>query len=161
MEELQSQQWQWCCILPVSVVLFLLDASYKEFVIADGAVWLPSLLLEDSLAELPQTEGAHKVLGVKLAIQSRDAAARDGLTTATAESALPGVKVQRAEGSTIQLHETAVSERLQTVLHKRAEAKLKECDIGKDRREKEGYRDRKVQGWSYHLCYSQVFFFKP
>ena len=74
------------------------------------------MLLEDALAELPQTEGAHKVLGVKLAIEGGDAAARDGLAAAAAQGALPGVEVQRAEGSALQLHEAAVSERLQAVL---------------------------------------------
>ncbi|KAG7230824.1 hypothetical protein INR49_019638 [Caranx melampygus] len=51
------------------------------------------LTTENALAELPQTEGAHKVLRVELAIKSRDAAARDGLTTAAAQSALPGVEM--------------------------------------------------------------------
>lgn len=55
------------------------------------------------------------MLRVKLAIESRDAAARDGLTTATTEGALPRVEVNGAEGSTIQLHETAISEGLQAV----------------------------------------------
>lgn len=106
--------------------------SHKEFVKAKWAVWLPFLLLEDALAELPQTEGTHKVLGVKLAIESRDAAARDGLTTATAQSALPGVEVQWAEGSTIHLHEAAISEGLQTVLDIRTEEKHMESEVGKD-----------------------------
>lgn len=100
--------------------------SHKEFVKASRAVWLPFLLLEDALAELPQTEGTHKVLGVKLATESRDAAARDGLATATTQSALPGVEVQWAEGSTIQLLEAAISEGLQTVLGIRAEEKHRE-----------------------------------
>ncbi len=78
------------------IALFLCYAPYvshKEFIKARHAVWLPFLLLEDALAELPQTEGTHKVLGVKLAIESRHAAARDGLTAATAQGALPGVEV--------------------------------------------------------------------
>lgn len=78
-----------------------IPVSYKEFIKAGRAVRLPLLLLEDALAELPQTKGTHKVLGVKLAIESRDAAACDGLATASAESALPGMEVLRAEGSTI------------------------------------------------------------
>lgn len=115
----EFQQRQGCDIWLVSFALFLRPAtniSHKQFVKARPAVWLPSLLLEDALAELPQTEGAHKVLGVKLAIESRDAAARDGLAAAATQSALPGVEVQWAEGSTVHLHETAVSERLHTVL---------------------------------------------
>lgn len=55
---------------------------------------------------------------MKLAIESGDAAARDGLTAAATQSALPGVKVPRAEGSTIQFHETAIREGLQAVLDK-------------------------------------------
>lgn len=80
----------------VSVALFLCYVPYvshKEFDKATRAVWLPILLLEEALAELPQTEGTHKVLGVKLAIESRDAAARDGITAATTQRALPGVEV--------------------------------------------------------------------
>lgn len=61
------------------------------------------------------------MLGVKLAIHSRDAAADDGLSAATAQSALPGVKVKRAEGTTIELHETSISEGLQAVLRRRRE----------------------------------------
>lgn len=89
--------------------------SQKEFVKAGCAVRLPALLLEDALAELPQTESTHKVLGMKLAIKSRDAAASDGLTAASAQSSLPGVKMPSTQGSTIELHETAIGERLQAV----------------------------------------------
>lgn len=96
-------------------------SSHKEFVEASQAVWLPLLLLEDALAELPQTEGAHKVLWVELALQSGDAAARDGLPAAPAQRALSGVEVLRAEGAAAQLHEAAVSEGLQTVLGARVE----------------------------------------
>lgn len=72
------------------------------------------------------------MLRVELAIESRDAAARDGLTAAAAQSALPGVKMHRAEGSTIQLHETAISEGLQTVLDiKTEEEECGEYDVGK------------------------------
>lgn len=42
--------------------------SHKELPKAGGAVRLSFLLPEDALAELPQAEGAHKMLGVKLAI---------------------------------------------------------------------------------------------
>lgn len=90
------------------------------------------------MAELPQTEGTHKVLRVKLAIESRDAAARDGLTTATTEGALPRVEVNGAEGSTIQLHETAISEGLQAVLDIRTEQKHRKSDMGKGGREEGG-----------------------
>lgn len=72
------------------------------------------------------------MLGVKLATESRDAATHDGLTTATAQSALPGVKVLRAEGSTIQLHEAAISERLQTVLVIREGEKHRESHVTKE-----------------------------
>lgn len=113
-------------------VCYVLHVSHKEFVKASWAVWLSFLLLKNTLAELPQTEGAHKVLGVKLAIKSRDAAAHDGLTAATTQSALPGVEVQWAEGSTIQLHETAIGEGLQTVLDIRTEEKERGCG-GKER----------------------------
>ena len=116
---IESQQGQGGNIWLVSLALFIRPApnvSHEQFVKARPAVWLPSLLLEDALAELPQTEGAHKVLGVKLAIESGDAAACDGLAAAATQSALPGVEVQWAEGSTVHLHETAVSERLHTVL---------------------------------------------
>lgn len=59
------------------------------------------------------------MLGVKFSIKSRDATACDWLATASTQSALPRVEVQRAEGSAIQLHETAVSEGLQAVLSER------------------------------------------
>lgn len=42
-------------------------ALHKELIIANEAVWLLLLFLKDALAELPQTEGTHKVLRVKLA----------------------------------------------------------------------------------------------
>lgn len=106
-------------------------ASHKEFVKAGQAVWLPFLLLEDALPELPKTEGAHKVLGVKLAAESRDAAACDGFATAATQSALPGVEVDWAEGSTVQLHEAAISEGLQTVLRVRAKKTHSESREGK------------------------------
>lgn len=95
-----------------------MQISDKEFVKARWAVWFPFLLLEDALAELPQTKGTHKVLGVKLAIHRGDAAADDGLSAATAHSALPGVKVKRAEGTTIERHENSISEGLQAVLRR-------------------------------------------
>lgn len=116
---------------------FVLEASDKEFIKASRAVRLSFLLLEDALAELPQTEGTHKVLGVKLAIKSGDAAARDWLATAAAQGALPGVEVQRAEGSTVQLHEAAVDEGLQTVLYVKTEEEDREKVGGKVRREDE------------------------
>lgn len=72
------------------------------------------------------------MLGVKLAAESRDAAARDGFATATTQSALPGVKVDRAEGSTVQLHEAAISEGLQTVLRVRAKKTHSESHEGKN-----------------------------
>ena len=80
----------------VSAALFVccvLHVSHKEFIKAGRAVRLPALLLEDSLAELSQTEGTHEVLRVKLAIESRDAASRDGFAAAAAQSAPPGVEV--------------------------------------------------------------------
>lgn len=77
----------------ISFVCHALCVSHKEFVETSCAVWLPFLLLEDAMVELPQTEGTHKVLGVKLAIECRDAAACDGLATATTQSALPRVEV--------------------------------------------------------------------
>lgn len=88
----------------------------KEFIEACGAVRFPTLLLEDALAQLPQTEGAHKVLRVKLVIESRDAAACDGLAAAAAQSALSGMEVHGAQRSAVQLHEAAVGEGLETVL---------------------------------------------
>lgn len=106
-------------------VLFAKIVSQKEFVEANWTVRLPSLLLEDALAELPQTESTHKVLGMKLALESRDAAAYDGLATAAAQGALPGVKVQSTEGLTIQLHEAAISEGLQAVLERKAKEESK------------------------------------
>ena len=95
--------------------------SHKDLVVAGRAVGFPHLLLEDTLAQLPLTEDAHKVLRVKLAIQGRDAAAHDGLVAAAAQGALPAVEVQRAQGATVQLHEAAAAERLQTVLGSEAE----------------------------------------
>lgn len=89
---------------------------HKEFLEANQAVRLPALLLDDALVELPQTEGAHKVLRVKLAAQGRDAAARDGLAAASTQGALAGVVVERAEQSAVQLHEAAVSEGLPALL---------------------------------------------
>lgn len=80
-----------CCISSVKYPTYLL---HKEFVIAWQTIRLPFLLLEDALAELLLTEVAHKVLGVKLAAESRDAATCDGLGAATTQSALPGVEVQ-------------------------------------------------------------------
>lgn len=74
------------------------------------------LLLDDALVELPQTQGAHKVLRVKLAAQGRDAAARDGLAAASAQGAPHRVVVERAEQSAVQLHEAAVSEGLPALL---------------------------------------------
>ena len=56
------------------------------------------------------------MLRVKLAVEGGDAAACDGVTAAKTQSALPGVIVPRTEGPTIQLHETAAGEGLQTVL---------------------------------------------
>lgn len=56
------------------------------------------------------------MLRVKFAAERRDAASCDGLTAAAAQSALPGMEVEGAEWSSIQLHEAAISERLQTVL---------------------------------------------
>lgn len=57
---------------------------------------------------------------MKLALESRDAAAGDGLTAAAAQGALPRVKVQSAEGTTVQLHEAAVGKWLQAVLERKA-----------------------------------------
>lgn len=90
--------------------------AHKELLEANQAVRLPALLLDDALVELPQTEGAHKVLGVKLAAQGRHAAARDGRAAAPAQAALDGVVVERAEQSAVQLHEAAVREGLPTLL---------------------------------------------
>lgn len=59
------------------------------------------------------------MLRVKLAIESGDAAACDWLTAASTKRALPRVEVERAKGSTVQLHETAVSEGPQAVLGQR------------------------------------------
>lgn len=98
---------------------FLLHSSqlsHKKLVKASQTVGLPILLLEHALVDLSQAEGTNKVLGVKFAAKRRDAASRDGLTTAAAQSALPGVEVQGAERSSIKLHEAAISEWLQTVL---------------------------------------------
>lgn len=83
------------------------------------------MLLEDALADLLQAEGAHKVFGVKLAAERRDAATHDGLTAAAAQSALSGVEVKGAERLSIQLHEAAIDERLQTVLGLKKKKKKK------------------------------------
>lgn len=56
------------------------------------------------------------MLRVELALHSRDAAPRDGLSTAPTQCTLSGVEVQRAQGTTIQLQETTIVEGLQTVL---------------------------------------------
>lgn len=72
------------------------------------------------------------MFGVELATESRGAATRDGLTTAATQSALPGVEVLQAEGSTIQLHKAAISKRLQTVLGIRAEEKQRESHLRKE-----------------------------
>lgn len=98
---------------------FLLHSSqlsHKKLVKASQTVGLPILLLEHALVDLSQAEGTNKVLGVKFAAKRRDAASRDGLATAAAQSALPGVEVEGAERSSIQLHEAAISEWFQTVL---------------------------------------------
>lgn len=113
-------------------MLSLAWASHKEFVEANQAVRLPLLLLDDALAELPQTEGAHKVLGVKLAAESRDAAARDGPATASTQGALLGVVVERAERSAVQLHEAAISEGLQTLLGESRGEEHRESYVGED-----------------------------
>lgn len=89
---------------------------HKELLEANQAVRLPAALLDDALVELPQTEGAHKMLRVKLAAQGRDAAARDGLAAGSTQGALAGVVVERAEQSAVQLHEAAVSEGLPALL---------------------------------------------
>lgn len=80
------------------------------------AVRLPGLLLEHSLRELTQTESAHEMLGVEPATHGRDAAAGDGGATRGTQRPLPGVVVLRAQGTTVQLQETAIGEGLQTVL---------------------------------------------
>lgn len=85
----------------ITHMLHAVYISQKKFVKAGCAVRLPFLLLEDALAELPQTESTHKVLGMKLAIKSRDATAGDGLTTSTTQSSLSGVKMQSTEGPPI------------------------------------------------------------
>lgn len=56
------------------------------------------------------------MLGVKLAAQGRHAAARDGHAAASAQAALDGVVVERAEQSAVQLHEAAVREGLPALL---------------------------------------------
>lgn len=96
------------CVL----LLCSLQLSHKQFVKAGQTVGLPLLLLEDALVELSQAEGACKMLGVKFASERRDAASRDRLTASAAQSALPGMEVEGAERSSIQLHEAALSERL-------------------------------------------------
>lgn len=97
-------------------LLHSLQPSHKQSVKASQAVGFPLLLLEDALADLSQAEGTHKVLRVKFAAERWDTASRDGLTAAAAQSALPGVEVEGAERSSIQLHETAISKGLQTIL---------------------------------------------
>lgn len=93
--------------------------AHKELLEAGRAVGLPALLLDHALVELPQTQGAHKVLGVKLAAQGRHAAAHDGRAAAPAQGALDGVVVQRAEQPAVQLHEAAVREGLPALLGRR------------------------------------------
>ena len=73
------------------------------------------MLGEASLAEWMQAEAAGEVLGVVLAPQGGDAAAGDGLLAAPAQHPLPGVEVQRTEGTSLQLHEAASGEGLQAV----------------------------------------------
>lgn len=84
-------------------------------------VRLPCLLLKHSLTQLPKAERTHKVFRVKLAVQSRDAATRDGLSAGPTQSALSGVIVKGTEGPTVQLQETTVCKRLQAVLERDAE----------------------------------------
>lgn len=56
------------------------------------------------------------MLGVKLEAQGRHAAARDGHAAASAQGALDGVVVERAEQSAVQLHVAAVGEGLPALL---------------------------------------------
>lgn len=83
---------------------------------ANFTVWLAVLLLEHTLAELAEAEGADKMLGVELVTQSSNAASSDRGSTATAERPLPLMKVQGAQGPSVHLKETPVFEGLQAVL---------------------------------------------
>lgn len=58
------------CICFIIFELNAISVSYKELVKARCTVGLPTLLLEDAVMELPQTEGANKVLRMKSAIKS-------------------------------------------------------------------------------------------
>lgn len=88
----------------------------EQFPMANLAVWLPVLLLEHTLAQLAEAEGADKVLWVELVTQSGDTASGDGGSTAAAEHPLPLMEVQGAQGPPTHLKETPVFERLQAVL---------------------------------------------
>lgn len=75
-------------------------------------VWLLVLLLEGSLVELLEAEGAEKVLWVELSEHGRDAPARDGLVAAGAEGTAHGVVVGLAVGEAFVLEEVAADKRL-------------------------------------------------
>ena len=80
------------------------------------AVRLVVLLLESSLVELLQAEGAYKVFRVELLEHGCDAAAGDWLVTAGAQRAAPGVVVRLAVGQAVVVEEAPRPEHAVTFL---------------------------------------------
>ncbi len=108
-------------------------------------VRLPCLLLKHSLTQLPKAERTHKVFRVKLAVQSSDAATRDGLSAGPTQSALSGVIVQGTEGPTVQLLEATICKRLQAVLRE-----MQKEGIGNTEWRRMFWSDR-LGRWRIHL----------
>lgn len=73
---------------------------------------LLALLLERSLVQLLEAEGANEVLRVELSEHGRDATARDGFVASGAQWSSEGVEVCLAVRPALVLEEVAVGERI-------------------------------------------------
>lgn len=83
------------------------ELLWKELIEADLTVGLVVLLSEDAFRQLSQAESAHEVFRMKLMPHGTDAAASDGLPTATTEGPSALMVMEFAERMAIQFKEGA------------------------------------------------------
>lgn len=79
-------------------------------------VWFIVLLLECTLVQLLQAEGAHEMLRMEFLKHGRDAASGDGLRAAGAQRSPLCVIMRLAVGQTLMVEERSPVERFSAIL---------------------------------------------
>jgi len=108
-----------CCIVWLIGFIEMLPFKFRSLTVelleAVVTVRLVVLLFERALVELLEAERADEVLGMVLAEHGSDAAARDGLVTASAQRTTFGMIVSLTVRLALVVVERAALERLETV----------------------------------------------